>query len=266
MNHLDLLHRLRSIEEGVDQPLFDQDMEECGDNMPVEGQGENSVTMNVSMNGKGAEGIRDLMAVLRNLESGEGDGKELVSMEPEQEPEGKIVVGLPGEEPDDGEEMPLDDEFKNSMHGQRGPQKLSIDDILQTGNDMFSKGSASPAARAPGTNPLRPVQEGLVNRLADMYEEIKLREGISTNHRHAANSPKVSHMEHQGQGEFSAVVDGKEYHVYAPVDFGSNIEEEAKWVGTLTVKDPTGAVIHHTNPVFRAIDDELSKMHPNELG
>ena len=67
--------------------------------------------------------------------------------------------------------------FGNSAHGDAGTHTHGVDAVTFTGDDMNSKGGSSPLSRAPGSNSLIRhhwhVQEGLVGKLAAMYEEIK---------------------------------------------------------------------------------------------
>jgi len=80
-------------------------------------------------------------------------------------------VGMEEEMGDDGET------WANSAHGDAGAHTHGVDAVTSTGDDMNSKGGFSPLARAPGSNSLIRhhwhVQEGLVDKLAAMYEEIK---------------------------------------------------------------------------------------------
>ena len=119
-----------------------------------------TVSMNVSMNGSGAGGIRDLMSVLRNLEN---------DSEPSQSAHGddSIVIGEPG---DIEQEVPVDEKFGNSVHGDRGAHVMGLDAIIRNGNDMHSKGDNEPMKKAGGGNP---YTESLVNKLTAMYEDIK---------------------------------------------------------------------------------------------
>ena len=141
-----------------------------------QGQQDN-VTMNVTMNGTGAGGISDLMKILRNIEDrvDGDDGKDDVSDLGDRD---DALFGEPGEESTQpGQTMDGDmvEKFANSKHGAAGPVQFGIGDITFTGDDLASTGGTSPAARAPGTNPMRPVHEGLVTRLSQMYNEVKSR-------------------------------------------------------------------------------------------
>ena len=119
-----------------------------------------TVSMNVSMNGSGAGGIRDLMSVLRNLENGSEPS-------PSAHGDDSIVIGEPG---DIEQEVPVDEKFGNSVHGDRGAHVMGLDAIIRNGNDMHSKGDNEPMKKAGGGNP---YTESLVNKLTAMYEAIK---------------------------------------------------------------------------------------------
>ena len=176
MNLKDLIAKMTAIDEGKNQSV-----EECGGPMiahEVPSQQDN-VTMNVSMNGQGEGGIRDLMNILRNLDKEEHGHEEPIM----GDIVAKMTAAQEGPEMEMGEEMGDDGEtYANSAHGDAGSHVHGIDAVTATGNDLASKGKASPLATAPGTNPLRgPVQEGLVDKLQAHYEEIKMREGVFSN-------------------------------------------------------------------------------------
>jgi hypothetical protein len=171
------LERLRRIDEGADV-----EVDECGP-MPIAIGGpaglqkqQDNVTMNVSMNGSGPGGIKDLMNILRNIE-----GSDHSAPQGHEEP----IMGEPGESVT-GNDSPLsitdevyDDEekFANAAPGGSPKHTHGIDAVTFSGDDMNSKAKVSPLARAPGTNTLRePVQEGLVERLSSLYNEIKTRD------------------------------------------------------------------------------------------
>ena len=97
MNFYDLSAKLRAIEESS--------VPECGDMMPMPmmshaPQQQDSVTMNVSMNGSGAGGIKDLMSILRNIEqSAEHDHAEPMIAQPHgMDGDVDIVLGTADED------------------------------------------------------------------------------------------------------------------------------------------------------------------------
>jgi hypothetical protein len=151
MNIRDLAIKLKNIEENIEPT------NECGDMMPVvhaeQPKQPDNVNMNITMSGNGAGGIRDLMSILRDLES-KGD-TEIISTEPEHD-HAEIVIG----------DEQMEEEYANSPH----PHKKGIKAVTVTGDDLASKGHAHPHKVNGGDNPM---QEGLVRRLQGLYEEIK---------------------------------------------------------------------------------------------
>lgn len=163
MNLKDLISKLQSLEEGTitsappmaptkdDKPLAgagagDEGVEECGPiGMVGSAKQPDNVTMNVSMNGTGAGGIKDLIGILRNIEKGD-------------EPM-----------PVHGKDRLFGDGYENSPEGGSEPEVYGIDAITQTGDDLASKGKEAPKVNGGGN----PMQEALVSRLAEMYNEIK---------------------------------------------------------------------------------------------
>ena len=167
MNFQDLLTKIRTIDESDNAPTsptdsmltgsqdiggdptdkFISDVEvkdvqtdECGGMMqqssPMKQQ--DNVTMNVSMNGSGAGGIRDLMGILKNIEQADSD-------------KGNVVFGT--------------EEFANEPNEQVAP----ISAVTPTGNDMHSKGGEAPKVNGGGN----PMHEALASRLYQMYQDIK---------------------------------------------------------------------------------------------
>ena len=138
--------------------------EECGD-MPVgmmgmsshQGQ-QDSVTMNISMNGSGAGGIRDLMSILRNIES--SDNTDVHSHDV-----GQMFGG-------DDIEIAFDEEMDGgfgSATTQPDPATAGIDAVTATGNDIHSKGIEAPKVNGGGN----PMYETVKQRLYTLYTEIK---------------------------------------------------------------------------------------------
>lgn len=162
-------------------------IEECGmpgmDNMPSSMMGmpkqQDSVTMSVNMNGAGAGGIADLMAILRNIEAG-GDHGDHGDMDMGIEPErfgdddmDVIVKKQPGMDM-----MTIDDDYENEPDEMYG----NVDSVTGTGNDIHSKGAEAPKVNGGG-NPMQ-VKTGetfklpsgnLKIRLESLYQEIKNR-------------------------------------------------------------------------------------------
>lgn len=115
-----------------------------------------SVTMNVSMNGSGAGGIRDLMGILKNIEDGG-------SAEPHGDSDDEIIIGSP--EGLDAKMAELEDSYENEPHPATTGTNIS------TGNDLASKGAEAEKVNGGG-NPFN-VDESLVARLSQHYESIK---------------------------------------------------------------------------------------------
>jgi hypothetical protein len=149
---LDEIAQLRK-DLGLDL-LSESIMDECGD-MPMPGamahSGQtDSVTMNISMNGSGRGGIKDLMDILKNIEDGPGDAG------------AEIVIGSDIE----GMEHPFDEVYANEPDTEVQP----IDAAMPTGNDLSSKGQEAPKVNGGG-NPM--TMESLKSQLDRLYQEIK---------------------------------------------------------------------------------------------
>ena len=157
---------------------------------------EDSVTMNVSMNGSGAGGISDLMKILRNIENGDQHDHEPIVSEPHAV-DGEFDIELE-EQHGDVIDADKDTRVKNRPHR----VTYGIDAVTKHGNDMHSKGDVKRLKVNGGENP---IQEGLVEKLSNLYNEIKLRESVSTMHRHHAGAPKVDSMEHEGLAALQCV-------------------------------------------------------------
>ena len=190
MNFNDLYKKIKSLDEGVvepkdqlqggagasdecgsmaanDTPLMgEQPVEECGMDMPGDmvhpPKQSDSVTMNVSMNGSGAGGIKDLMQILRNIESGASHDDDSADK-------------LLGSDKDIafGEEQATGgfDQASTSP----STVTLDIDSVTQTGNDLASHGGNEVEKVNGGGNPYTNIGEGLQRRLYDLYTEIKSR-------------------------------------------------------------------------------------------
>lgn len=141
-------------------------MDECGD-MPMPGamghsDQTDSVTMNISMNGSGKGGIKDLMDILKNIE-GDDQG-------------GEIVIG--GEISD--MEHPFDEVYANEPDTEVQP----LDAAMPTGNDLSSKGQEAPKVNGGG-NPM--AMESLKSQLDRLYQEIKESHQEKTTMKHVKN-------------------------------------------------------------------------------
>lgn len=143
-------------------------MDECGD-MPMPGamahsNQADSVTMNISMNGSGKGGIKDLMDILKNIEGDAGDSG------------ADIVIGSDIE----GMEHPFDEVYANEPETEVQP----IDAAMPTGNDLSSKGQEAPKVNGGG-NPM--TMESLKSQLDRLYQEIKESHQEKTTMKHVKN-------------------------------------------------------------------------------
>jgi hypothetical protein len=152
MNFADLYKKLQAIEENaVIAPVHTDSVEECGGMMPPSStpKQQDNVTMNVSMNGSGKGGIRDLMAILKNIDDADH------APVPADHGDHDMIVGM--------------EDFKNSMANASGSHTMDIDAVTGTGDDMHSKGIEAPKVNGGGN----PMQEATVQRLQQMYDAIK---------------------------------------------------------------------------------------------
>jgi hypothetical protein len=141
-----LIQKLESIQQS--RPI-----EECGMMPPSISMSspkqQDSVTMNVSMNGSGAGGIRDLLDVLRDLQSSD-----------DSEQSDSDIELLFGKELDISRE-----EYQNEPDEMYG----NINTMTGQGDDLHSKSIEKPAV-AGGGNPM-----SIKPRLESLYQEIKRR-------------------------------------------------------------------------------------------
>jgi hypothetical protein len=160
----------------------DEPIEECGDMMPTPMSApkqSDSVTMNVSMNGSGAGGIRDLMSILKNIEAGGEEHYSKYDVPDTDDLELDIKsMDHPHDEPSDehGEEdgivfgNDMEEEYANQPDEMYAP----VADITPTGNDIHSQGDERPKVNGGG-NPYTVTAEGLQRQLQNLYYEIKSR-------------------------------------------------------------------------------------------
>jgi hypothetical protein len=149
-----------SLDHLVDE--VQQEMDECGMSpmsMPSMNKQQDNVSMNISMNGSGSGGIRDLMDILRNLEKDGFDDSH------DDHDDGlDLKIGSPAlmmkKEP------VLGDEYANSPDVQMGQGNFPQD----TGNDLHHPKGSYPAV-AGGDNPM--ALENIVSRLDRLYKEVR---------------------------------------------------------------------------------------------
>jgi len=194
MNFNELMQRMRDIDTNA--PIAEVSEGGCG--MPSAMMGmsppppepmkqQDSVTMNVSMNGSGAGGIRDLMAILKNIDDVKSsppmsnptmsmDRDEIDMAEPERFGDDDMEVMLKKKSGIDM--IPIDDDYENEPDEMYG----NMDSVTGTGDDLHSKGAEAPKVNGGG-NPMK-VTSGetfklpsgdLKIRLESLYQDIKNR-------------------------------------------------------------------------------------------
>jgi hypothetical protein len=191
MNFQELMQRMAELDRPVSEESTVEDVgvEECGmmpamsSMSPMEDKPQqDTVTMNVSMNGNGAGGIADLMAILRNIEEkGEADDEPMIAIGG-----GDDMSAAQGDIDGDGDhDMDDHDMEKDDLMGQKAemdefanePDEMykDISAVTQTGGDIHSKGGEAPKVNGGG-NPLLKVKvEGILEQLTSLYKEVKLR-------------------------------------------------------------------------------------------
>lgn len=141
--------------------LSEAQVEECGmmGPGPMSAPQNDPVTLNVSMNARGSDSIRDLLNILKgNMEKG-GDA--------EEGPKG-MIIGMDGPEGID-----LDEKFANEPE----EEVASVADVLPTGDDLASKGDEAEKVNGGG-NPwaAREFDESAFKQqLKNLYQEVKSR-------------------------------------------------------------------------------------------
>lgn len=152
-----LYRQIQAIDEGQDC-----EVEECGMAMsPMsidksQSQQPDNVSMNVNMNASGSGGIKDLIDILKNIEQAD-------------EPDSGIK--LFGRDEDDGQTIMIGDEYANESN----PTEFPLSSVITSGDDLHSQGGPEPRRPAGGGNPYQQYNESIVNRLSDLYMEIKNR-------------------------------------------------------------------------------------------
>jgi hypothetical protein len=168
MDIKDIYKRVRAIDEN-------QSVEECGDIMPLPMMPHapaqaDSVTMNVSMNGSGPGGIRDLMGILRNIEHGENPAQDAGGHD-----ELDALFGEPETHDADvllGAQPAMEEEYANSMQGASGEIKFDSATVTNMGSND-GRGGVKARKMNGGENPMH---ESLVDRLSELYQEVKGRD------------------------------------------------------------------------------------------
>ena len=173
MNFTDLYKKITNIEQGLNE----NELLECPceEGPMAQAKQQDSVNMNVSINGQGANGIRDLMDILRNIEKVDDDGgtQDILVGEPEQGNQDSDEIEFDIEPSHHDEEPLMTDEYENSPIGASDAAVYGISAVTAMGDDMFSKGKEA-KKQAGGGNPWN-VSESLVNNLHKLYSQIKQR-------------------------------------------------------------------------------------------
>jgi hypothetical protein len=160
MDFKELMQKMQQIDEGVELPF-----DECGDMPAAIIQGgppaEQSLNMNLTINSKGADGIRDLIDVLKGI--GSNDSHEPAHSHHDDD---EKLFG------NDDADIVIGDSFGNAKHGDKGSHVSKLDSMFPVGDDLSSKGGEAPK-QAGGGNPWNIRHESLVNHLASLYEDVK---------------------------------------------------------------------------------------------
>ena len=123
------------------------------------------VTMNVTMNARGGESIRDLLDILKG--KGTEDGGDAL-----QGPKGVVIgTGGPGD-------IDIDEKYENEPE----PEVMPVSDVIPTGDDMHSKGDEAEKVNGGG-NPwaAREFDESAFKQqLKNLYQEVKNRQTNET--------------------------------------------------------------------------------------
>ena len=137
----------------------DEDLEECGGSMSPPPQSDSS-NVNVSMTGSGPGGIRNILNILRQIETDDQSDSD------DERQSDRIPIV---KQRDSQISMPIID--NEAYENDPAEEYYFCDSITQTGTDLHSK-HRSPAHRAVagGDNALR---EELMTRLNRLYERIK---------------------------------------------------------------------------------------------
>lgn len=156
-------------EEQVDEDVVDECGMMGGMPSPMDApKQQDSVTMNVSMNGSGAGGIRDLLNVLKDIQDGPsdsmpGDDMDMGPEEPDDMLMKKKLDAMGGE---------LSDAFGNSVQGDEGEMMGGVDMMTHDGDDLHKTKSAYPKASG-GDNAMR-LKDGATYKLPKGDIQVKL--------------------------------------------------------------------------------------------
>lgn len=138
---------------------------------------QDSVTMNVSMNGSGAGGIRDLLNVLKDIQSGPDDSMpgDDMDMGPDMDSDTAAGPDVLLKKNIDSMAQSIDDDFGNSAMGDTGPKMGGVDMVTHDGDDLHKQKAAYPKASG-GDNAMR-LKDGATYKLPAGDIQVKL-EGL----------------------------------------------------------------------------------------
>ena len=154
-----------------DKKVDEEIVDECGMDMgPMDSpKQQDNVSMNISMNGSGPGGIRDLLDILRDIEQGGGD-------DPESGELGDLIDKMDGP---DAEPLIDMDEAEGGGFEQAttepNAQTAPLGAAYPTGNDISSHGGNERPKVNGGGNPYAMTAESLIPRLSSLYQEVKSR-------------------------------------------------------------------------------------------
>ena len=176
--------RMKAAEK--DKKVDEEVVDECGimGGMPPPMETpkqQDSVTMNVSMNGSGAGGIRDLLNVLKDIQNGPSDDMpgDDMDMGPEEPDSANDMLMKKKLDAMGGE---LSDAFSNSAPGDEGEMMGGVDMMTHDGDDLHKTKAAYPKASG-GDNAMK-LKDGakfklppgdVKIRLENLYHQIKNR-------------------------------------------------------------------------------------------
>ena len=164
------------------ESMGDNEVEECGPMGPsgmmgMRDQQPDNVSMNLSMNGQGPGGIRDLLDILKDI----GDTS---SAEPDAGPDssGDLELDIrsmshPHDEPSHGEEedgLVFGNDMEEEYANVPNEMYATIDDVTNMGSNDGRGDNERPKVNGGG-NPYAVTSEGIKRQLQNLYYEVKSR-------------------------------------------------------------------------------------------
>lgn len=178
--HSDIINQL-AYDSSIGEDLQEGDPDECGmmggvstSSIPKQ---QDSVSMNVSMNGAGAGGIRDLLNVLKDIQDGPAPDDSIdidtdidsTSSDMDSVSSGPDVLLKKNM---DKMSRTIDDDFANSVPGDTGPKIGDLDMVTHGGDDLHKEKGAYPKANG-GDNAMK-LKDGATYKLPSSDLKIKL--------------------------------------------------------------------------------------------